>query len=127
MLKNARLPIGKRRPLTSLEFENEMISWIWSMLFKSIFVSDEMIKVKSLQLLSEMNLKNSPENQIQLKVTNGSLQKFKNRNKFKRYYSHGESFDLSIKNSVVKLPKIIRKLSKYSINDIFNADEFEIF
>ena len=125
--KSEAIKRKKGRLSICLEFENEMVSWIWYIFLKTIFVSDEMIRVKSQQYLSEINLKNSPENEILLKVTNCWLQKFMIRNKFKRYYSNEESIDLTIKNLVVKLPEILHKLSKYSINDTFNADEFRLF
>ena len=55
------------------------------------FVSDEMIKTKAFMLLNEANSLNSVVSKKQMQLSNGWLFKFKARNDFKRFNSHGES------------------------------------
>ena len=91
---------------------------------RNIFVSDEMIRCKAFEILEENNTNNPIDNPLNLKLSNGWLHKFKKRNKFKRYYCSGESADLNVTNIIQDLPNIIQELRNFSLNDIWNADEF---
>ena len=76
-----------------------------------------------------MNVNNSEnENEkIEINLSNGWLHKFKKRNSLKRYRLHGEYGDLNVEGIISELPKLRKRLSEYSINDVFNADEFGLF
>ncbi len=71
---------------------------------KNIGLSDEIIKTKASLLLNEKLSTEPGDHQIQLQLSNGWLHKFKALNKFKRFYSHGESFNLDLKIVTEKLP-----------------------
>ena len=69
-----------------------------------------------------------PENEIiELNCSNGWLYKFKKQNSFTRYRLFGESGDVSIEGIISELPKLRKKISEYSINDVCHADEFGLF
>ena len=52
---------------------------------------------------------------------------FKKRNSFKRYRLFVESGDINIDAIISQLPALRKKISEYSINDVFNVDEFGLF
>ncbi len=85
---------------------------------KNICVFDDIIKSKTSSLLNEEKPAQTENNQTQLQLSKRWLQKLKARNNFKRFCSHRESFSLDLKNVTEKLPEIVRKISKYAINDI---------
>ena len=64
---------------------------------------------------------------MKIHLSSGWLYKFKNRNSFKRYRLFGESGDVNIEVIISELPKLRETVSEYSINHVFNADEFGLF
>ena len=74
-----------------------------------------------------MNINNSEDGKIEINFSNGWLYKFRQRNSFKRYRLHGEHGDLNLEGIISELPKLRKKSSEYSINDVFKADEFGLF
>ena len=64
---------------------------------------------------------------MEVNLSNGWLYKFEKRNSLKRYCLFGESVDVNIQGIISELPKLLEKISKYSMNDVFNADEFGLF
>ncbi len=94
---------------------------------RKVFISDELIQDKARRIQTLLNQEIPVENQLHLKFSNSWLQKLKIRNYFKCYRSHGESgnVDLNIINS--ELPVLQETIKNYSMEDIWNADEFAIF
>ena len=86
-----------------------------------------MIKTNDFFHLNQDNWNGSITSNNWLQLGNGGLHKFKTRNKCKRFYSHGKSFNVTLKNVSEQLPEIIKKLSKCSIQNTRNADEFGLF
>ena len=68
------------------------------MFTQNFFVSDEMINAKCIFALNETNFGNSGTSEFQLKLNNGWLHKFEERDNFKRFRSHGEYFGLRLEN-----------------------------
>ena len=64
---------------------------------------------------------------MKLNFSNGELSKFKKRNLFKNYRLFGESGEVNIEATISELPKLQKKVSGYSITDVFDADEFGLF
>ncbi len=92
------------------EVEQKLVNWIWDMFNKNIYLSDEIIEIKASSLLNE-NLSTGPgDHQIQLQLSNRWLHIFKVRNKFKRFYSHGESFNLDLKSVTEKYLQLSKTL-----------------
>ena len=96
------------------EFKKLELKQIWEMFDKNTCVTNELIQEKAKRIIESLN-------------TNGWLYKFKKRKSFKCYRLHGESADANIEGIISELPKLREKLSDYSINDIFNTDEFGFF
>lgn len=69
----------------------------------------------------------SLDNQSTLTFSNGWIQKFKKRNRFKMYRSHGVDGDADESAIQSELPNLKARLLQYAINDTWNADEFGLF
>ena len=91
---------------------------------KSIFGTDDLIWEKAEGIIESLIINNSENEKIEINLSNGWFYKFKQRNSFKRYRLHGEYGDVNVEGIISELPKLRKKLSEHSINDIFNADEF---
>ena len=94
---------------------------------RKVFVSDELIREKAKQIQTLYNEQNPEDLRVDLKFNNGWLEKLKARSRFKNYKSHGESGNVDLKVINSELPKLQEKLRSYSLNDIWNADEFGLF
>ena len=66
------------------------------MYFKKINLTDLIIKDKDIDLLNDHNSKNPLNYQVSMSFGNGWIWKFKKRNIFKMYRSHGESGDADV-------------------------------
>ena len=73
---------------------------------RKVFGSDELIREKAKRIQIIYNQQNSENLRVDLKFSNGWLEKLKARNRFKSYKSDGESgnVDLNVINS--ELPKL---------------------
>ena len=99
------------------------MGYVW----KKVFVLDELIREKAKRIQTLYNRQNPEWFRVDLKFSNGWLEKLEARNRSKSYKSHYESrnVDLNVINS--ELPKLQEKLQNYSLNDMWNADEFGLF
>ena len=109
------------------EFEKLLVEWLWTMYDENICVTDGLIREKAKRILDNLNENRAENERMEMNLSNGWLYKFKNRNSFKRYRLFGESGDVNIEGIISDLPKLRKKISEYSINDVFNADEFGLF
>ncbi len=75
-------------------------------------------------MLHSINHTSSSHKKISTKFSSGWLFRFKKRNKFKRFISHGESVYINVAKTVQEIPILRTKLSKYRLNDLWNANEF---
>ena len=107
--------------------EETMIEWVWDMWVRQVFISDGVIQAKAQRVLDKINARVLPENRINMKFSNGWLYRFKKRNDFRRYISHGESAGVNEQLIQSQLPIIQAQLSLYETTDIFNADELGLF
>ncbi len=82
------------------------------MFTREVFVSDALIQEKAKNIQSMMNYRLPHENQLHLRFSNGWLYKFKKRNKFKMYRSHGEDGDADE-------AAIMRELSQLRAKNIY--------
>ena len=55
------------------------------------------------------------------------MDKFKKRNFFKSYRLFSESIDFNIEGIISEVPKLWKKISEYTINDVLIAGEFGSF
>ena len=94
---------------------------------RKVFVFESLIKEKARRLLVSVNQNLTEEQRISLCFSNGWLDRFKKRNGFKSFMSHGESADAYEFAISQELPFKCQKASEYALNDIFNADEFGLF
>ena len=121
------LKVKKRRIVKYPEFDELLVEWSWEIYGENICVTDELIQGKAKRILEILN-QNKPENKkMEMNFSIGWLHKFKKHNSFIRYSLFGESADVNIEEIISELPKLRKKISEYSINEVFNADEFGLF
>ena len=111
----------------SVRIENIMVEWVWRMFRKQICITDGIICEKARKTQSELNYLLPAEHRTNLRFSNGWLVRFKRRNNFKCYKSHGESGNVSESEIENELPILKTLLSAYNPCDRFNADEFGLF
>ena len=78
------------RKVKSGYVEKQLVNWINLIYFKKINLTDLFIKEKAIDLLNDHNSRNPFEHQVSMSFSNGCMWKFKKRNGFKMYKSHGE-------------------------------------
>ena len=64
------------------------------------------------------------DEELTLQFSNGWLESFKRRNIFKNYKCHSEDGDADETAIENELPVLRARLSAFTVDDIFNADEF---
>ena len=119
-----------RKTLSSVrcfELETSLTERTLDMWDRKVFVSESLIKEKAKRLLSSANWNLSEEQRKSLSFSNGWLDRFKKRNRFKSFMSHGEYADADESAITEELPILRQKTSQYALNDIFNAEEFGLF
>ena len=77
--------------------------------------------------MSNLNENRAENEKMKTNLSNRWIHKFKNRNSFKRCRLFVESGDKKIEAITCKLPELRKRILEYSINDVFNADEFTFF
>ena len=108
----------------SATIESIKVAWVWKMSKNEVFVTDIIIMEKARKTQLQINATLPEEEQTQLQFSYRWLSKFKIRNCFKRYRSHGESGDADHDAILNELPILQTLLSAFSPRDTFNADEF---
>ena len=111
----------------SLAIENEMVMWIWEMYRKNVFLNDDVILAKAHRVQQRFNASLPPPSRTSLQFSRGWLSRFKKRNNFRRYRSHGESANVDSSAVEAELPLLRTLLSAFSLRDQFNCDEFALF
>jgi len=115
----------KKKSTVSFEALDIALSeWVLDRNARKQCVDGDTIKEKGRLLLQMANAQLPESERIELKFSNGWLDKFQKRYNFKAYTSHGEDGDADQSAIDEQLPSIKAKISKYSLNDVFNADEF---
>ena len=94
---------------------------------REVFASENLIKEKARRFLLSVSQNLTEEQRIRLCFSNGWLDRFKKRNGFKSFMSHGEGADADEPAISQELPSLRQKTAQYAVNDIFNADEFGLF
>ena len=74
-----------------------------------------------------VSLVNRLEQRTTLSFSNGWLQFFKKRHGLRFYNSYGEVGDSDGHAAVTALPRLRQIARQYTLNDIFNADEFALY
>ena len=97
---------------------------MWEIYGENICVTDELIQGEAKRILEILNQNKPENNKMEMNFSNGWLHKFRKRNLFIRYSSFCESADVNIEGIISELPKLRKKISEYSINDVFKTDEF---
>ena len=113
--------------LTSEAIEVLMRDWVWNMWENHTFISDAAIQEKAKRIQNTVNRSLPLCDRTNLKFSSGWLYRFKKRNSFKCYKSHGESGDADEVAAASHLPFLRSIVAEYALNDIFNADEFGLW
>ena len=116
--KYLELSSKRNRKVKNELVEEELAKWVWDMYEKQMFINDNLLKEKAKKISAET------EDASGVKYTNGWLWGFKQRLGFRCFKSHGESGQIDEAKLEEHIQNIREKLSKYSLNDCFNADEF---
>ena len=91
---------------------------------RKVFASESLFKDKAKSLLSSANQSKIGEHRTSLSFSNGWLDRFKKRSRFRSFMSHGEGADADESAISQELPFLRQKPSQYALNYIFIADEF---
>ena len=93
----------------SIDLENTMVKWVWKMWKKKVYITDDVIIEKARRVQRQFNAIMPLAKRTNLKFSNGWLTRFKSRNSFKVYRSHGETGDVNETEITAKIP-ILRTL-----------------
>ncbi len=126
-INDGTLKAKKRLSVTSNSLETAITTWIWDMYERKVSVSDELIQEKARRIQILLNQEIPEEHQLRLKFSSGWLQRLKIWNNYKCYKSHGKSSNVDQNQIKSELPVLQEKLKKYTLKDIWNADEFGLF
>ena len=110
----------------SFDIENKMVAWIWLMHHRNIFLNDEVILEKANRIQTRLNDTLPLSQRTYLKFSRGWLARFKKRNRFRRYRSHGESADVDHAAAESELPLLRTLLAAFALKNQFNCDEFSL-
>ena len=113
--------------LISTTVENELSILMDEMYNKEVFIIDFLIKEKGKRIRENLNRSLPLSQQIHLNFSNGRISKFKKRNNFKARKSHREPSDADGDGILNATPSLRAMLSMYTLNDVFNADEYGLF
>ena len=118
----------KRRTLKSDALEVVLVIWMWDQYAQHIFVSDDDIKQKGMRILTQANKELPEEKRLDMKFSNGWLEKFKKRNKVMRYRSNNHAVGCAGQvPPLSNMPQIIERVSKFAAKDVWHADEFGLY
>jgi hypothetical protein len=87
-----------------------------------MFISDAILKEKAIFFANNLGV---PENT--LTFSNGWITRFKKRNGLRRHKLHGESASAPLETLPQEREKLWRILQRYSLDDVYNADETGLF
>lgn len=127
MLTDATMSNKRVENITNFALEPLLVKCVYEMYNKRLVVSEEMIMERDRRLLSIENEKAPEYVRIILEFSNGWLVKFMKRHQFKSFVSYVE--DRGADDDAIKrlLRAINDKLSIFTLNEIFSADEFSHF
>lgn len=109
------------------EVDEAMFKWATNQYSKGVVVTGELLKAYGRRLIANLN-KSLPEGQqILLKMSSGWLEGFQKRYNLSSFHSHGPSGGADVAAIAREMPVIRSKLSKFKVNDIYNADEFGLY
>ncbi len=94
---------------------------MWS---KGVFISDALVREKGHRVLQDLNSKTTTDKQISMTFSNGWIESFKKRNKFRCFKSHGEEGDADINAARAAVSHLRAIIDTYRPADVFDADEF---
>ena len=118
----------KRRTLKSEALEAVLVIWMWEQFSKHIFLSDDHVKQKGMQILTLANELMPEEKRLDMKFSNGWLEKFKKRNKVKRYRSKDDAQSNATQlTQSTTVADIVERVSKFERKDVWNAVEFGLY
>ena len=103
-------------------FEEVMATWVLQMEHRKICLSDALIQKQALRLAKMMDI---PEDKF--KASNGWLQAFKTRHRFKQFRIHGESGDAQMTGIEEHMQILRAKIASYNHDDVYNMDETGLF
>ena len=107
----------RQRVLASPGLDENPSIWVWQMYEQGVSVADEMIRSNELVETDDSKVSS-------LKFSNGWLRSFKKRHNFRCFKSHGESAEIDEEVLEEQLLGIQERLNNYTLNDIWNCDEF---
>lgn len=105
----------------------EVAFLVWEIYERSVFVTDQMMKMKARQLQFRKIEEDENNNHAILKFSNGWFWKFKNKNRFRCHKSHAEYGDVAIESYEEEMNKIKQKLKDFALNDAWNHDQLGVF
>lgn len=96
--------------------------WVGQALSSHMFISDTILKEKAIFFAHNLGV---PENT--LTFSNGWITRFKKRNGLRRRKLHGESSSAPLETLPQERKKLQQILRRYSLDDVYNADETGLF
>ena len=108
------------------ESKKLLVQCLWEMLNQKSRWNWWIIKRKGIWIIQNLNTSKPENEKFEMNLNDSWLYKFEKRNSFKIYRLHCESRNLDFKRVISEL-LTLQKISEYSINSVFCADEFWLF
>ena len=117
----------KRKQILSvqhLEIENNVMSWVYEVWDKQVYVTDGLIQARAQSICTRMTT--TPISFYGSQSSNGWLNRFKKRNSFKSYRCHGESGGANTAEAELNIPYLRALVQHYGESNVYNADGFDL-
>ncbi|CAB4419840.1 unnamed protein product [Rhizophagus irregularis] len=112
----------RSRQVKVLQVNEALKIWVGQALSSRMFISDTILKEKAIFFAHNLGV---PENT--LTFSNGWITRFKKKNGLRRYKLHGESSSAPLETLPQERKKLQQILRRYSLDDVYNADETGLF